>query len=84
MSAGSTAFHLLRFVLTEVQRTKSNTGMGFRLGGGSPRPKGADAYAIRYSLFGIKKSKSRTSGTAGAAVPPKTTDPTNWEVELPW
>jgi hypothetical protein len=32
----------------------------------------------------IKKSKSRAGGTAGAAVHPKTTDPTSWEVELPW
>jgi hypothetical protein len=23
-------------------------------------------------------------GTAGAAVHPKTTDPTSWEVEVPW
>jgi hypothetical protein len=28
----------------------------------------------------IKKSKSRAGGTAGAAVHPKTTDPTSWEV----
>jgi hypothetical protein len=32
----------------------------------------------------IKKSKPRAGGTAGAAVHPKTTDPTSWEVELPW
>jgi hypothetical protein len=32
----------------------------------------------------IKKSKSRAGGTAGAAVHPKTTDPTGWEVEVPW
>jgi hypothetical protein len=31
-----------------------------------------------------KKSKSRAGGTAGAAVHPKTTDPTSWEVEVPW
>jgi hypothetical protein len=33
--------------------------------------------------FEIKKSKSRAGGTAGAAVHPKTTDPTSWEVEVP-
>jgi hypothetical protein len=31
----------------------------------------------------MKKSKSHAGGTAGAAVHPKTTDPTSWEVELP-
>jgi hypothetical protein len=34
--------------------------------------------------FEIKKSKSRAGGTAGEAMPPKTTDPTSWEVEVPW
>jgi hypothetical protein len=33
MSGGSTAFHLLPFVATEVRRMESNTGMGFRAGG---------------------------------------------------
>jgi hypothetical protein len=34
----------------------------------------------------IKKSKSRAGGTAtaGAAMHPKTTDPSSWEVEVPW
>jgi hypothetical protein len=43
-----------------------------------PRPAG-----VR-SPVEIKKSKSRAGGTAGAAVHPKTTDPTSWEIELPW
>jgi hypothetical protein len=30
MSGGSTAFHLLPFVVTEVRLSKSNTGTGFR------------------------------------------------------
>ena len=46
MPGGSTAFYLLPFVVTEVQRIKSNTGMGFRHGGGSPRAKDR-RYAIR-------------------------------------
>jgi hypothetical protein len=41
-------------------------------------PKGAD------TLFEIKKSKSRAGGPAGATVYLKTTDPTSWEVEVPW
>jgi len=77
-SGGSTAFYLLPFVVTEAQRIKSNTGMGFRARPGWPGPKGAD------TLFEIKKSKSRAGGTAGAAVHPKTTDPASWEVEVPW
>jgi hypothetical protein len=52
--------------------------MGFRGSPGWPGPKGAD------TLFEIKKTKSRAGGTAGADVHPKTTDPTSWEVELPW
>jgi hypothetical protein len=78
MSDGSTAFHMLRFVVTEVRRIKSNTGMGFRLGAGWPGPTGAD------TLFEMEKSKSRAGGTADAAVHPKPTDPTSWEVEVPW
>jgi hypothetical protein len=52
--------------------------MGFRHRAGWPGPKAAD------TLFEIKKSKSRAGGTAGAAVHPKTTDPTSWEVKVPW
>jgi hypothetical protein len=68
---------MLLFVVTEVQRTKSNTGMSFGRNSPWPGPKGGD------TLFELEKSQSRTGGTAGAAVPPKTTDPTNWEVKLP-
>jgi hypothetical protein len=78
-SGGSTAFYLLPFVVTEVPRSKSNTGMGFRRSSGSPR-----AAAGAGTRLEIKKSKSRAGGTAGAAVHPKTTDPTSWEVEVPW
>jgi hypothetical protein len=81
-SGGSTAFYLLPFVVTEVPRSKRNTGMGFRARPGwpGPGPKGAG------TRFEIKKPKSRAGGTAGAAVHPKTktTDPTSWEVEVPW
>jgi hypothetical protein len=52
--------------------------MGLRGSPGWQGPKGAD------TLFEIKKSKFRAGGTAGADVHPKTTDPTSWEVELPW
>ena len=55
---------------------ESNTGVGFRSSSGWPGPKAAD------TLSEIKKSKSRAGGTAGAAVHPKTTDPTSWEVEV--
>ena len=41
-SGGSTAFYLLPFVVTEVRRSKNNTGMGFRLGGGSQRSGGCE------------------------------------------
>jgi len=49
--------------------------------GGAPEAKGLAG--VR-SPVEIKKSKSRAGGTAGAAVHPKTTDPTSWEVEAPW
>ena len=45
-SGGSTAFYLLRFVVTAVRRSKSNTGMGFRARPGSPRS-GGRRYASR-------------------------------------
>ena len=41
-SGGSAAFHLLPFVVTEVRRLESNTGMGFRLRAGSPRAGGCE------------------------------------------
>ena len=41
-SGGSTAFHLLPFVATEVRRLEGNTGMGFRLGAGSQRSGGCE------------------------------------------
>jgi hypothetical protein len=40
MSGGSTAFHLLPFVVTEEPLSKSNTGMGFRARRGRPRANG--------------------------------------------
>jgi hypothetical protein len=56
--------------------------MGFRARPEAQGPAGAG------TRFEIKKFKSRAGGTAGAgaAVHPKTktTDPTSWEVELPW
>jgi hypothetical protein len=57
MSGGSTAFHLLRFVVTGARRSKRNTGMGFRARPRWPGPKGAG------TLVEIKKSKSRAGGT---------------------
>jgi hypothetical protein len=41
-SGGSTAFYLLRFVVTEVRRLESNTGMGFRGSPGSLRSGGCE------------------------------------------
>jgi hypothetical protein len=84
VSRGSTAFHLLPFVVTagaRGARSKSNTGIqGFRYRyrAGWPGPAGAG------TRFEMEKPRSRAGGTAGAAVPPKTPDPTSWEVELPW
>jgi hypothetical protein len=45
---------------------------------------GAATRLLQRKKVQIKKSKSRAGGTAGAAVHPKTTDPTSWEVKLPW
>jgi hypothetical protein len=63
--------------------TKINIACSTKAGASGAAPEGQGPAGVR-SPVEIKKSKSRAGGTAGGAVHPKTTDPTSWEVELPW
>jgi hypothetical protein len=74
MSGGSTAFYLLPYVVTEVRRLETNTGMGFRRSSGSQRAGGCEIASRKKEvriprLWQPRGAEEKKKSEVGAMVP---------------